>query len=70
MKKTWFLETKIVSIWKKQEAGIPTTDICREYGISQTTFYNSKPRYGGLEFKEIKQLKELKAENAKLKKKL
>ncbi len=68
MKKTRFSETKIVSILKKQEAGIPTADICREYGISQATFYNWKAKYGGMSVRELKRLKELEAENAKLKK--
>jgi putative transposase len=68
MKKTRFSETKIVSILKRQESGIPTADICREIGISKATFYNWKAKYGGLEVKEVKRLKELEAENAKLKK--
>ena len=68
MKRTRFTETQIVSILKKQEAGIPTTEICREYGISNATFYNWKAKYGGLEVRELKRLKELEAENAKLKK--
>jgi putative transposase len=68
MKKTRFSETKIVSILKKQEAGIPPADICREYGISQATFYNWKAKYGGMSVRELKRLKELEAENAKLKK--
>jgi putative transposase len=68
MKKTRFSETKIVSILKKQESGIPTADICREYGISQATFYNWKAKYGGMSVRELKRLKELEAENAKLKK--
>ena len=67
MKKTRFSETKIVSILKKQEAGILTADICREFGISQATFYNWKAKYGGLEVREVKRLKELEAENTKLK---
>jgi putative transposase len=67
MKKSRFTETKIVSILKKQEAGIPTADICREHGISQATFYNWKAKYGGMEVREVKRLKELEAENAKLK---
>ena len=68
MKKTRFSETKIVSILKKQEAGISTDEICREYGISRATFYNWRSKYGGLEVKEVKRLKDLEAENAKLKK--
>jgi putative transposase len=68
MKKTRFSETKIVSILKKQEAGISTDEICREYGISRATFYNWRSKYGGLEVKEVKRLKDLEVENAKLKK--
>jgi len=68
MKKTRFTETKIVSILKKHEAGISTDELCREYGISRATFYNWKSKYGGLEIKEVKRLKDLEEENAKLKK--
>jgi len=68
MRKTRFSETKIVSILKQQESGVPTADLCREIGISKATFYNWKAKYGGLEIKEVKRLKELEAENAKLKK--
>lgn len=68
MKKTRFTETQIVAILKKQEAGIKTSDLCREYGISDATFYNWKAKYGGLEVREVKRLRELEQENAKLKK--
>ncbi len=43
------------------------TDICREHGISQATYYNWKSKYGGTSVSELKRLKELEAENAKLK---
>jgi len=68
MKKTRFTETRIVSIIKQQEAGLPTADICREHGISQATFYNWKAKYGGMEVREVKRMKELEVENSKLKK--
>jgi len=68
MKKTRFTETRIVSIIKQQEAGLPTADICREHGISQATFYNWKAKYGGMEVREVRRMKELEVENAKLKK--
>ena len=68
MKKTRFSETKIVAILKKQEAGIKVADLCREYGISEATFYNWKAKYGGLEVREVKRLRELEQENARLKK--
>jgi putative transposase len=68
MKKTRFTETQIVAILKKQEAGMKTADICREHGISDATFYNWKAKYGGLEVSDVKRLKDLEAENFKLKK--
>lgn len=57
-----------MSILKKHEAGIKLADLCREYGISDATFYNWKAKYGGLDVREVARLKELEAENAKLKK--
>jgi putative transposase len=68
MKKTRFTETQIVSILKQQEAGIPTKEICRQHGISEATFYSWKSRYGGMEASDVKRLKELEDENARLKK--
>ena len=68
MKRTRFTETQFVAILKKQEAGIKTSDICREHGISDATFYNWKAKYGGLQVSDVKKLKELEAENFRLKK--
>ena len=67
MKKTRFTESQIVSILKKQEAGIKVTDICREQGISEPTFYNWKAKYGGMQVSDVKRMKELGAENSRLK---
>lgn len=68
MKKTRFTETQIVSTLKKQEAGMPVKEICRELGISEPTFYNWKSKYGGMEASDVKRLKDLEDENARLKK--
>jgi len=68
MKKSRYSETQIVSILKKHEAGLKLADLCREYGISDATFYNWKAKYGGLDVREVARLKDLEAENAKLKK--
>jgi putative transposase len=67
MKKTRFTETQIVGILKQQEGGIPTKELCREHGISAATFYNWKSKYGGMEASDVKRMKELEEENAKLK---
>jgi putative transposase len=68
MKRNRFTETQIVTILKKQESGIKVADICRENGISDATFYNWKAKYGGMDIREVKRLKELEEENNKLKK--
>lgn len=68
MKKTKFTEQQIISILKQHEAGIKTQDICRDNCISQATFFNWKAKYGGLDAKQLRRLKELEEENARLKK--
>jgi putative transposase len=68
MKKTRFTETQIIAILKQQEAGIKVSDICREHGISDATFYNWKAKYGGMDVNELKRVKQLEEENARLKK--
>jgi len=67
MKKTRFTESQIFGILKQQENGIPTKELCREHGISPATFYNLKGKYGGMEVSDVKKMKELEEENAKLK---
>lgn len=67
MKKSRFTEVQIVSILKEYEAGKKTTDICREHGISVPTFYMWKRKYGGMDNQQLKELKALQEENARLK---
>lgn len=68
MKRTKFSEHQIISILKQQETGMKVVDICREHGISDATFFNWKARYSGMDSSQLKRLKELEAENARLKK--
>ena len=68
MKKKRFTEEQIIKALKEQESGCKVDDICRRHGIGQATFYNWKSKYGGLEVNEAKRLRELEAENTKLKK--
>lgn len=68
MKKSRFTETQIVAILKEADTGMKVDDICRQHGISNATYYNWKAKYGGLDASELKRIKELEAENAKLKK--
>jgi putative transposase len=67
MRSSRFTESQIVSILKEADAGMPAKEICRKHGISSPTFYKWKARYGGLGASELKRIKELEAENAKLK---
>lgn len=68
MKRSRFSETQIIAILKEADAGMKVEDVCRKYGISNATYYNWKSKYGGLEASALKKLKELEAENLKLKK--
>ena len=67
MKKTRFKEAQIVSILNQQEAGKSVKEICREHGISDATFYNWKAKYGGMEVSDVRKMKDLEDENARLK---
>jgi putative transposase len=67
MKQNRFTESQIVSILKQQEAGSKVMDICGEHGISDATFYNWKAKYGGMAPSQLKRLRELEEENARLK---
>jgi len=67
MKKTRFTEAQIVSILNQQEAGKSVKEVCREHGISDATFYNWKAKYGGMEISDVKKMKDLEEENARLK---
>jgi putative transposase len=68
MKKSKFTESQIVFAIKQSESGVSVEEICRKLGISQQTFYNWKKKYGGLDPTELKRLRQLEEENARLKK--
>ena len=67
MKKSRYTETQIVKILKEVEAGRLVKEVCREYGISDATYYNWKSKYGGMEASDVKRLKEPEEENRRLK---
>ena len=67
MKKSRYSESQIVKILKEVEGGRLVKEVCREYGISDATYYNWKSKYGGMEASNVKRLKELEEENRRLK---
>ncbi|MFA7471378.1 MAG: transposase [Spirosomataceae bacterium] len=67
MKKSKFTESQIIKALKENESGRPVETISRELGINTGTFYNWRKKYSGMEASQLKELKELQVENAKLK---
>lgn len=60
-------ESQIVAILKEAEVGMPIKDLCRKYGIGNSTFYKWREKYGGMEASDVRRLKELEQENSRLK---
>ena len=67
MRKSRFSESQIVEILKEGEDGIPVAEILRKHGISRQTYFKWKSRYSGASVSDLRRLRELEAENAKLK---
>lgn len=67
MRKSRFTETQIIEMIKEQEAGMATAEVCRRHGLSPATFYKLKAKYGGLDGSDVRRLRQLEEENAKLK---
>jgi len=67
MRKSKFTESQIVGILGEGEAGLPVAEICRKHGISVSAYYLWKSKYSGVSVNELKRIKELEAENSRLK---
>jgi putative transposase len=67
MKRKRYSEEKIISILKEHEAGASAPDLARRHGVSEQSIYRWKAKFGGMEVSDAKRLRELEAENRKLK---
>jgi putative transposase len=67
MRKSRFTKSQIVEILKEGEAGIPLAEVVRKHGISRATYFTWKSKYAGTSVAELRRMKELEAENARLK---
>ena len=68
MRKSKFTESQIMAILGEGEAGIPVAEVCSKHGISNATYYQWKSKYAGMSVNELKRVKDLEAENSRLKK--
>lgn len=67
MRKSRFTESQVLAILGEGEAGMPVAEVCRKQGISNATYYQWKSKYAGMSANELKRVKELEAENGRLK---
>ena len=65
-----FTEEQIIGFLKQAEAGVSVKELCRQHGFSDASFYTWRAKFGGMSVPDAKRLKELEAENAKLKRML
>ena len=68
MKRSKFTDSQIMDALKRGDAGLAVPEVCRELGISSATFYKWRAKYGGMDTSMMARMKELEAENARLKK--
>ena len=68
MKTSRYTDSQILAILKQAENGVPVPELCREHGMSSASFYKWRSKYGGMDPSLMRRMKELEAENQRLKK--
>jgi putative transposase len=67
MRKKRFSEEQIIGVLKSAEAGMAVKELCRQHGITETTYYRWKKKFGGMDVSDAKRLRQLEDENRRLK---
>ena len=67
MKGKRYSEEQIFGVLKEAENGVKVSDLCRQHGISENTYFRWKSKYAGLELSDLKKMKEVEIENSRLK---
>jgi len=67
MKHSRYSDSQVMAILKQAEAGVPVPELCREHGMSSASFYKWRSKFGGMDASMISRMKELEAENRRLK---
>lgn len=68
MRKSRFSDSQVLAILKQNEQGVSVQDLCREHSMSSAQFYKWRAKFGGMDASMMKRMKELEAENRRLKK--
>jgi putative transposase len=67
MKTGRYSDAQILGILKQAESGVPISELCREHGMSNASFYKWRAKYGGMDVSMVSQVKVMAAENRRLK---
>ena len=67
MKTSRYTEAQIIAILRQAEGGVPVSELCREHGMSDASFYKWRAKYGGMDASMVSQMKAMEEENRRLK---
>ena len=67
MKTSRYIEAQIIAILRQAEGGVPVSELCREHGMSDESFYKWRAKYGGMDASMVSQMKAMEEENRRLK---